>query len=254
MTPNAPLPLKYEPDFEVAEKDEEKTQQELVKTLLEISDITYKDTSLGLRSVHAKAHGLLRGELQVLTLDQPFAQGMFARAKSYAVMLRLSASPGDLLDDRVSTTRGMALKVIGVDGPRLPGAEGTITQDFLMINAPAFLAPSANKFLSSLKLLASTTDRIPRLKLALAAVARGAEKFLEAVGTESGALKGMGGHPHTNVLGETFFSVVPFLYGPYMAKWQLAPVSPELIALKDALVDLQNHPNGLRDAVVRHFA
>ena len=146
------------------------------------------------------------------------------------------------------------MKVMGVEGARMPGAEGATTQDFLAIDGPVFLAPSAKKFLSSLKLLASTTDKIPRLKLAFAAVANAIERLLEAMGSESGTLRGAGGHPHTHILGETFFSMVPFLYGPYMAKWQIAPVSPGLLALKDAPVDLHHHPDGLRTAVAQYFA
>jgi hypothetical protein len=103
-------------------------------------------------------------------------------------------------------------------------------------------------------LLASTTDKAPRLKQALSTVLQGAEKALEAVGGESTLLKGMGGHPETNVLGETYFSQVPILYGAYMAKVQLVPVSPELAALKDAPVDLDGKPNGLREAVTAFFA
>lgn len=246
--------LHYQPDFEHAEEDESETQGELSKTLLGISDTTYADTGLGLRSVHAKSHGLLRGELRVLPVPPIYAQGVFAEPFSGPVLIRLSTSPGDLLDDRVSTPRGFAMKLLGVPGERLPGSEGSTTQDFLLVNGPAFLAPTAKKFLGSLKLLASTTDKIPNLKLAFSAVARGAEKLLEAVGGESGTLKGLGGHPETHILGETFFSQVPFLYGPYMAKWSVAPISPELQALKDAPVDLKDKPDGLRAAVVDHFA
>jgi hypothetical protein len=64
----------------------------------------------------------------------------------------------------------------------------------------------------------------------------------------------MGGHPETHPLGETYFSQVPILYGRYMAKVQVAPVAPALVALKDAPVDLKDRPDGLREAVVSHFA
>ena len=47
---------------------------------------------------------------------------------------------------------------------------------------------------------------------------------------------------------------MPFLYGLHIAKWQIAPVSPELLALKDASLDLGGTPDGLRAAVVEHFA
>lgn len=247
-------PVPYDESHEVFEEGEDETGRGLVKTLLEISDTTFEDSGRGLRSVHAKSHALLRGELRVLELPLPFAQGMFSAPKTYPVAIRISTTPGDLLDDRVSTPRGFALKVAGVEGERLVGSEGARTQDFLFVNGPAFLAPSAHKFLGSLKLLASTTDRIPRLKRAFSAVLRGTEKALEAVGGESGALKGLGGHPETNPLGETYFSQVPFLYGLHMAKWQIAPVSPDLLALKNAAVDLHDRPDGLRVALNAHFA
>ncbi len=248
------VPLRYDPSYEQFEEDEDETTRELVATLLEISDTTHADTGQALRSVHAKSHGLLRGELRVLQLPVLFSHGLFARPRTYPVAIRLSTSPGDVLDDRVSTPRGFALKVIGVEGERLPGSEGATTQDFLLVNGPTFLAPTAKKFLGSLKLLAATTDRMPRLKRAFSTVLQGTEKALEAFGGESGTLKGLGGHPETNPLGETYFSAVPFLYGPCMAKWSVAPVAPELRALKDAPVDLDDRPDGLRDAVNAHIA
>ncbi len=56
--------------------------------------------------------------------------------------------------------RGLALKVIGVEGPHLRPQEAP-TQDFVMVNGPAFLAPDAAAFARSLSLLAKTTDRAP---------------------------------------------------------------------------------------------
>ena len=247
-------PLPYEDAFEVREEHEAETERDLVMTLLDIGDTTFADSGQALRSVHAKSHGLLRGELRVLELPLPYAQGLFAVPQTYPALIRLSTTPSDLLDDKVSTPRGFALKVVGVQGERLPGNPGAQTQDFLLVNGPAFLAPTAHKFLGSLKLLAATTDKVPNLKRAFSALLRGTEKIIEAVGGESGTLKGLGGHPETHILGETFFSQVPFLYGLHMGKWQIAPVSPELLALKDAPVDLSGTADGLRAAVVEHFA
>lgn len=123
-----------------------------------------------------------------------------------------------------------------------------------MVNGPAFLAPTGKKFLGSLKLLASTTDKVPNLKRALSAALRGVEKVVEAVGGESATLKALGGHPETNPLGETYFSQAPILFGTYMAKVSLAPVSADLLALTDAPVDLSGTPDGLRKAMMAHFA
>lgn len=251
--PNPPLP--YTASAEHLEEGEAETTAELVETMRHIAEITYKDGGHGLRSVHAKSHGLIVGELEVLDgLPAELAQGLFAKGGTYPVVMRLSTSPGDVLDDNVSTPRGVGIKIIGVEGPRAPGSEAASTQDFVMVNAPAFLAPTAKAFAKNAKLLASTTNKAEGLKKALSAVLRGTEKVLEAVGGESGTLKSLGGHPETNILGETFYTQVPLLYGAYMAKLSLAPVSPELKALTDAPVDLSGKPYGLRESVSEHFA
>lgn len=257
--PRPPLP--YEARYEYEEEGEQETRAQLLQTLHGISATTYADSGHATRSVHAKSHGLLRARLQVLDgLAPELAQGLFAVPAGYDAVMRISTIPGDMLDDKVSVPRGMAVKVIGVPGTQLSsldaedGEPPAATQDFVLVNGPAFLAPSAKKFLGSLKLLAGTTDKAPRLKQALSTVLQGAEKALEAVGGESGTLKSLGGHPETHVLGETYYSQAPILYGAYMAKVALVPVSPELAALRGAHVDLDGKPNGLRDAVVAFFS
>jgi hypothetical protein len=163
-------PIPYSPSVELSEPDEAETIRELISTLLKISQITYADGHHALRSVHAKSHALLEGQLTVLpNLPPDLAQGIFEVPATFPVLMRLSSSPGDLLNDSVSTPRGLAIKVIGVHGARLPGSETDTTQDFVMINGPAFATANAKKFLGSLKLLASTTDKAPALKSALSA-------------------------------------------------------------------------------------
>ena len=251
--PDAPLP--YQASFEKLEDGEAETTHALVETLEKISHTTFEDTKHGLRGVHAKSHGLLTGQVRVLdNLPPVLAQGLFSKGGSYPAVLRLSTVPGDVLDDKVSTPRALAIKLIGVEGDRLPGSEGDTTQDFVMVNGPAFGAPDAKHFLKNLKLLASTTDKGESLKKAFSALARGTEKVIEAFGGKSGTVIAMGGHPETNILGETFCSQVPSLYGPYVAKFSIAPVSPALKALSGAPVDLHDKPNGIRDAVNAYFA
>jgi len=250
-----PTPLAYEPSFEKPEDGEDETTHALIETLEKIAHTTHEDLKHGVRGVHAKSHGLLVGEVQVLdNLPTVLAQGVFAKAGTYPAVIRLSTVPGDVLDDKVSTPRALAIKLIGVPGARMPGSEGETTQDFVMVNGPAFGAPDAKHFLKNLKLLASTTDKGEALKKAFSALARGTEKIVEAFGGKSGTIIAMGGHPETNILGETFYSQVPALYGPYIAKFSIAPLSSELKALKDQPVDLKDKPNGIRDAVNQFFA
>ena len=248
-------PIPFEPRFESLEDDEAQTSFDLQTTMRSISTKTYEHSGRALRSVHAKTHGLLVGELTVEAgLPDAYAQGLFAQAGTYPVVMRLSTTPGDVLADDVSTPRGMGIKVVGVEGPRVGGSEHDVTQDFVLVNGPVFSAPNAQKFLGSAKLLAATTDKAPNLKRLFSALARAAEQAVEAVGGASVTLKALGGHPETHPLGETYYSQVPILYGRYMAKVQVAPVSPALTALAGSHVDLEDRPDGLRDAVVGHFA
>lgn len=248
-------PIPYDPRYEVAEEDEAETGEALLQTTLGISQKTHADTGQPLRSVHAKSHALLRAEVHVAAdLPPMLAQGVFARPGVWPAVLRLSTVPGDLLDDSVSAARGLALKLIGVDGERLPGSEADRTQDFVMVNGETFLNAKGEDFLRGLKLLAATTDRAPAAKKAWSAVMRGAEKALEAVGGESAALKAFGGQPLTHPLGDSYFSQAPILYGPYMAKVCVAPVSPSLKALTGAELDIGGDADGLRHAVQDYFA
>lgn len=251
----SPAPVRYAPSVEVPEQDEAETDRQLIETLRSISEVTYKDSGHALRSVHAKSHGLLRGELEVRSgLPPTLSQGLFAKPGRYPVLMRFSTSPGDILDDNVSTPRGLAIKIVGVSGDRLPGSESDTTQDFVLVNGPAFVAPTAAKFLGSLKMLAKTANKAEGLKKVLSAALRGLETVVESVGGESPTLKTLGGQAETNVLGETYFSQAPIRYSDYIAKIAVAPVSPDLTALTDAPVDLDGKPDGLREAVRSFFS
>jgi hypothetical protein len=251
--PNAPV--RYDADLETEETSEAATGAAMVETLRGISETTFSNSGRASRSVHAKSHGVLKATLHVAPgLPSAFAQGLFAKPISYAVTIRLSTIPGDILDDNVSTPRGIAIKVRAANGQRLPNSDGDGTQDFLMVNGPAFGAANAKGFLKSLKFVAATTDKAPKLKEAASAVLRSVERVIEALGGKSAKIISLGGHPLTNVLGETYFAQVPILYGPYIAKFSLVPISADLIALKNAPVDMVDNPDALRDAVQRHFS
>jgi hypothetical protein len=247
-------PVRYDSSIETIDADEAKTTADLVDTITRIQYTVYTGSGQARRGVHAKSHGVLVGELRVLEiLPEKYAQGLFAKPASYPVILRFSTIPGDVLDDNVSVPRGLAIKVVGVVGERVAGSEGDVTQDFLFSNGPAFAKSEPKSFLSTLKLLAASTDKVPGLKKVLSAVMRGAEKIIESVGGESATLMTLGGYPETNVLGDDYFSQAPILYGDYMAKVAIKPTSAALRGLKKAAVNLQGRPDGLREAVMEFF-
>ena len=248
-------PVLYDPAFEIEEENEKETIEGINAQMRKILEITSKDYGHAVRSVHAKAHGLLIGEFEVLPgLPGELAQGLFARPKTFDAVLRFSTNPGDILDDSVTTPRGLSVKVLEVEGERLEGSEDERTQDFILVNAPVFAAPNAGEFLKTLKLLAATTDTPQIYKKILSGALRGAESVLLAAGAESGTLKTLGGHPDTHILGETFFSQAPILFGRYMAKLRIVPVLPQMKELAGKPIGSVGRPNAIREAVQHYFA
>ena len=202
-------PVLYAPDLEDVKADEAQVIEDVCATFATILEKTAEDYGHAVRSVHAKAHGILEG---TLTIDggllPELAQGLFAEPGQHKVYMRLSTNAGDILPDAISLPRRLALKVVDVEGERLPGAEGT-TQDFVMVNGTVFQAKTTDKFLGSLKLLAKTTDRGEGVKTAMSTVLRGVNSALGVVGLESTTLASLGGAPNVDPLGDTYYSVTP---------------------------------------------
>ena len=242
-------PVRYTPDVEQSGSDEATTVSELNDTFDEILERTHEDYGRAVRSVHAKAHAILAGTLTIAEgLSPELAQGLFAQAGEHPVLLRLSTNPGDILDDAISVPRGLAMKVMDVNGERLPDAGGR-TQDFILVNAPVFQAKSADKFLGNLKLLAKTTDVAEGGKKMLSAVLRGVNGALSAVGIESAAIRTLGGAPNVDPLGETYYSATPFRYGDHIAKFSLKPVAPGLRERTGAIIDTSGNRDAIRATV-----
>ena len=242
-------PVRFTDSVETRQDDEQATIQELNETFDKILDTTSKDYGHAVRSVHAKAHAILQGSLTVASgLPPELAQGMFAAPAEHPVILRLSTNAGDILPDAISLPRGLALKVLDVDGERLPGAEGR-TQNFVLVNGPVFQAKTADKFLGSLKKLAGTTDKMEGTKTVMSTVMRGVSSALETVGIESPTIQSMGGAPNVDPLGETYYSVTPFRYGDYIAKFAVVPVSDDLTSITKKEIDAPNRPDAIRQNV-----
>jgi catalase len=247
MTQSAPV--RFSPSVEEIQPDEQETISKLNETFDTILETTAKDYGHAVRSVHAKAHGILEGTLRIEpNLPSELAQGLFAMPGEHKVYMRLSTNAGDILPDAISLPRGLALKILDVDGERLPGAKGT-TQDFIMVNGPVFQAKTAKDFHGSLKMLAKTTDRLEGTKTVMSSVLRGVNTALEAVGIESSTIQTLGGAPNVDPLGETYYSVTPFRYGDYIAKFSVAPVSPGLTALTGTEIDASDRENAIRETV-----
>ena len=244
-----PAPIRYTRDVETVQPEESETIEGLNGTFDTILETTAKNYQHAVRAVHAKSHGILQGTMTVAPgLAPELAQGLFATPGEHKVFMRLSTNAGDILPDTIALPRGLAIKILGAKGDRLPGAAGD-TQDFIMVNGNVFQAKDATKFLGNLKLLANTTDRLEGTKKVMSTVLGGINTALGAVGLESTTLASLGGAPNVDPLGETYFSVTPFRYGDYIAKFSLVPVSPSLTTLTGAKIEASEDPNAIRDTV-----
>ncbi|MDV3455860.1 catalase family protein [Sphingomonas sp. HF-S4] len=242
-------PVRYTPSVEQPQPDEAETIAGLEDQFEKILDTTSTDYGHAVRAVHAKGHGLARGTLSIADgLPPELAQGLFAAPGDHEAIVRFSTNAGDILDDSIRLPRGVALKILGVEGERLPGSEGETTQDFVLANAPAFAAPNPKKFLANLKLLAATTDKAETSKKLLSAVLRTFESALEAVGGQSTMLNTLGGAKPVHPLGATYFSQTPFRYGDYIAKFQLVPVSA-IKDFADETINATGRPDAIREAM-----
>ena len=241
--------VRYRPDVETVQPDEAQVHDGLDATFDTILERTAEDYGHAVRSVHAKAHGILEGTFTIdAGLPPELAQGLFATPGAHKVYLRLSTNAGDILPDAIALPRGLAMKVVDVAGERLPDAEGA-TQDFIMVNGKVFQAKTADKFLSSLKLLAKTTDRMEGTKVVASKVLQGVNAALSTVGLQSTTLGSLGGAPNVDPLGETYYSLTPFRYGDYIAKFSLQPMSASLTALTGKKIDTSGRPDAIRETV-----
>ena len=112
------------------------------------------------RGVHPKSHGCVRAQFTVAAdLAEDRRVGLFATpGKTYDAWIRysnaavlreddLKAADPTKPDERKNSSRGMAIKVLDVEGEMLSEDNGHANQDFLMINTPEFAIANVRDYL-----------------------------------------------------------------------------------------------------------
>ena len=116
-----------------------------------------------LRGVHPKSHGCVKAKFTVNDeLDKKYRVGLFARpGQTYDAWIRYSnaaalreddlkapdAKPGMPPNPRENGSRGMAIKILDVEGQLFSKDNGRQNQDFLMINTPEFAFSDVHNYL-----------------------------------------------------------------------------------------------------------
>jgi hypothetical protein len=198
------------------------------------SDHTSGDT-LERRAVHPKAHGCVMADFTVNSdIPEKYRAGVFATpGKSYKAWIRFSNATGTVTPDvtgKVANGRGMAIKLMGVEGDTLLGEQGAKTQDFLLINQPMFAFADVATYLKVTKLQLKHNDDNNKVFATLFGKLPDPEikpMTPDEIKKTSGILAIIQNAPLANPLDAQYFSASPFLFGKEkVAKFSTKPRDP----------------------------
>lgn len=193
----------YNENVEVQQQDEQEIMQKIVDSMARVNKLMYEKYRHAIRDAHAKSHGILKGELQIYdNLPEHLSQGIFRNPKTYPVIVRFSTAQSSIVPDKMSAFRGMAIKIIGVEGEKLlPELADAVTQDFLLVNYPIIPTVTIKEYLKMQEGLESQAQNGEFVQKA----AVGVQNVLAAVGLadDTNHLNAPGRH----ILGDTYFSM-----------------------------------------------
>ena len=183
-------PLLYSPEIEQAKPDEAEAIDGIIAAMTKQSEIVAGREHHTVRASHAKSTGVVVGELIVQpNLPAELAQGLFAKPGTYEVAVRFAQGPGEITSDKMSTHRGMAIKVFGVEGEKLTG-HADDTQDFVLATGTVFPSGTAQQFLKDEKQILAATKLPVSLGTGLkTAISNIAQTVTKMVGGEGNLLR-----------------------------------------------------------------
>jgi hypothetical protein len=197
--------------FEAPPPDEQLFIDSLIDSLKQSLRSRYTGAQT-LRDAHPKMHGCVKARFIVeAELDADLRVGLFAEPRSYEAWLRFSNASSEMQPDYQRDLRGVALKLMGVPGAKLiDGEEHCTTHDFLLVSHDTFLAKNAEEFSGLARAMAQ--GNAPSFFLGHPRVAL---RYWSAIAR------------HKSPLEPTYSSVVPYLFGDRVVKYQLRPTTPE---------------------------
>ncbi len=186
------------------------------------------------RDAHAKGQGCVKATVRI-DPDLPAALkfGVFAKPQTFRAWIRMSNGAPVRQADRVPDGRGMAIKLVGVDGPKLIPDERR-TQDFVMINNPVFFSPDAASYEA----------------VALALLHGTARAFLAAHPAVGKIIAETASHNVDNMFTQRYFSMSPYLLGSTYVKFATRPIPCPTPNRLGAVPAGSTDPNALRAQMI----
>ena len=112
----------------------------------------------GFRDAHRKQHGCVKAVFTVEgNLPRGLQRSLFSSPSTYPALIRYSNGSGLVKDDHDGDGRGMAIKLLGVQGTRNlnESDDENSSQDFLLINHPVFFVRNAEDYVGFQKAVQS---------------------------------------------------------------------------------------------------
>ena len=167
------------------------------------------------RAPHHKGTGAFEASLEILAdLPAHARHGLFAKPARYDALVRFSNGASRVQKDDAGDVRGIAVKVLGVDGPKVLGTART--QDFLAILSPATPFRNADEFVAMVWAARNPALALPRVLGALGFRGLG---LLRQPARRHRPAGDVARHPPASS------SALPIQCGPYAARFALTPVS-----------------------------
>lgn len=248
--------LLYNNTIETIQPDEHEISQKIVDSMARVNRLMYEKYRHAIRDAHSKSHAILKGELQVYgNLPVHLAQGLFSTPKTYPIIVRLSTAQGSIVPDKMSAFRGMAIKIIGVEGEKLlPEPSDAVTQDFLLVNYPIIPTGTIKEYLKMQEGLESQANSGELFQKVAQKAAVGVQNVLAAVGLADDTNELSAPGPH--ILGDTYFSMAALRFGDYVAKINVKPLSENVKALSGKKIDneiIEEDENAFLTRIVSDF-
>lgn len=215
--------------------------RDIIQTAVRIVD-QHRESTRYLRDAHAKAHGCVKAEVQVLPeLPGELRQGVFSEpGKTWQATMRLSNGNAYPQFDSIRDARGMAIKLLDVPGKQLlSDQQGRSEQDFVMFSHPNFFVSDVAEYRQNVaaqadgkKIMAFFPGRDPRdwqvrhLFIALATLSPAPSSPTRT----------------------TYFSVSPYKFGEANAKFRVIP-DPDNCPAYNLPEQNRKLPNFLRNAL-----
>jgi catalase len=213
------------------------------------------------RDQHPKSHGYVQGEFTISAdLPDELKVGVFATPKTYPIWIRFSNggskrdATGKFVPDTTGDIRGMAIKLMGVDGEfATADLEHSGEQDFILMNSPTFFARDSQGYMYLFPVAKAIEDGKITFN------PDGSPKDIptelqvpfKAIAYAFGLLKQITAKQTSSPLEIDYWSATPYKFGDRAMKFAVVPhLNGEKFKLENA-IDKSNY---LREAMTQHLA